>query len=87
MKILVLNHPGQPSRFCDSKCHNSAHGPCDCICEGLLHGHGTKYAQTNAVKAEAHLSRLSSIATDQDFGPRIVNRKRTLNRPANRHTG
>lgn len=47
MIALQLPHPFNPTRYCDTPCHESQHSDCDCICQGLLHGKGAAYAKAN----------------------------------------
>lgn len=65
MRVLTQALSNGQIRYCDAKCHNARSGPCNCICEGLLHGHGSEYAKLNARRTAEFLAyTIKSNTTD-----------------------
>ena len=57
MRVLSTTLPNGKQKHCDSRCHNSAKRSCNCICKGLLHGKGNRYAKYNAAGAQYYIAR------------------------------
>jgi len=57
MRVIGLTGKSGKRKFCDKRCHTSTKKYCTCICNGLLHGRGERFAKARAASASVYLNR------------------------------